>query len=337
VCAAVLGATFACGGSEFSAGDDATGAGADSGGESGSGGNDGAGAGKGDGAAPSSGGNSGGSGSSVAGCDDYVRAVCEWDGRCGKGLTGSREICLALYEGSCDWYALPGSNVGAAAFAACSRSFDEADCESSVPTCELPPGTIANGMPCAASLQCESNYCNLTGECGVCGPDPQHEAGGACSSLANCKAGLECVEGECAPMREAGEACDAVHHCSIEALAEGRLACVEGVCKGVGFIGDPCFEGGCGTGAACTEETCVPYSESAPGAPCGTFADEVIGCQGGICRADDTSNLRCVAWAGPGESCHKIEGFSRCADGLACNESDICVYPEVRSPPEDCD
>jgi hypothetical protein len=373
-CAAALFVTLACGGSEFSAGEEPAGAGDDSGGDSGSsgegsgattsgatgsggtgngnGGTGSGGSGSGNGGngsggkSSSSGGSDGSGGSSfpLESCEDYVRAVCEWEGRCAGGFTGSLEACLQLYQGTCAWYDLPGANVGASDFSNCARGFDEADCESSTPSCELPAGTTANGLPCAATLQCASGYCNLTGgECGICGPDPHHDAGGECTSLANCKTGLECVDGKCAPLREEGEACDADHHCSIAVrdAGTGYLVCVEGTCEAVGFPGEACYEASgamiCGTGSACSEGVCVPYTRAAPGEPCGTFPDEVIECAGGLCTGDDASDLRCVAWAGPGESCHKIPNFQSCAAGLVCNESDLCVWPEPRLPPENCD
>jgi hypothetical protein len=328
--------SVACGGSEFSASDDpARGAAAGAGGDSGAGGQ----AGK-SGSGGTSGGSAGSAGTSSASasCEAYVQAVCEWEGRCGTGLTGSLEACLRLYENSCAWYALPGSTVGANHFMSCASSYEATACEGAVPTCELPAGSIANGLPCATYVQCESGYCTgSSGACGVCAPHPHGDIGAPCETYANCKAHLHCVDGECAERSKEGEACGGALGCSV------TLTCVEGTCQLVGVLGGPCYEANgvsvCELGAGCSNGLCVPLVKAMAGEPCGVFEDQVVDCHDGICRAPDSSpeNLECVAWAGPGESCNKVPGFSRCAAGLTCNDSRLCVWPTPVAPPDDCD
>jgi hypothetical protein len=333
----------ACGGSEFSASDAPAGAGGDSGagGDAGTGGKAGGGSG---GSSAGAGGGSAGSASVSAGCEAYVQAVCEWEGRCGKGLTGSLEACLRLNANSCEWYVLPGSNVSAAAFAPCTADYEVAGCDGAPPTCELPAGSIANGLSCATYLQCESDYCTgANGACGVCAPHPQGKLGAPCTTYANCESTLDCVDGECAEKAREGEACSPTRGCSITPRDDGLLTCVDGTCQVVGGLGRPCHQVGgasfCGPGAACSNGgVCVPLVLAMAGEPCGAFEDEVVDCQGGICRAPEASpeELECIAWAGPGESCNKVPGFSRCAAGLSCSEDLLCVWPTVVSPPEDC-
>jgi hypothetical protein len=59
----------------------------------------------------------------------------------------------------------------------------------------------------------------------------------------------------------------------------------------------------------------------------------VVVCEDGACQDLDGA-LVCVAWAGPGESCHKIPNYERCAKGLTC-ENDVCVWPAPYPPPAD--
>jgi hypothetical protein len=352
---ACLSLSVACGGSEFSAGDDpAAGAGAESGDSgSGSGGSMSGGSTSGDsgsgsgGSGSPSGGRDGGGGSSSAStsCENYVEAVCDWEERCGEGFTGSREACLRVYAGSCEWYVeLPGVNVGTSDFTACAASYAATECNEAVPECEFPTGSIGNGLPCASYVQCESGYCTgSSGACGVCAPNPYGEAGADCTSHSQCTTNLDCFEGQCTPKSEEGGPCGSNRGCSIAVRESGALVCIDETCQVVGLLGDPCHEASgamiCGAGTACSGETCVPLVLAEEGEPCGVFEDEVVDCKGGICWTQDldTGVVECVTWAGPAEPCDKVRGFERCATGLTCDANNLCVFPTVPPPPEDCE
>jgi hypothetical protein len=342
VFAAGLCLSLACGSSEFSAGEEQPGGagsdngGSDSGGESSSTGGTGN-AGKGS----TSGGRDGGGGTAFSSeaCEDYIQAVCEWEGHCNEGVPGSREACQRANANACAWYALPGSNVGPDDFFACIRKYETGECTSDYFECELPAGSVGNGFPCASPLQCESGYCGaVTDGCGVCAPNPNHrnDVGGACVSYSNCLPELTCVEGECAPRAAEGEACDGERVCTFT-HPEAYLACVDGVCTAVGFVGDACFEQNgarlCGPSSTCLEGKCVPRLSAELGEPCGETAESVISCNDGACHEVDGA-LVCVAWAGPGESCRKIPNYERCARGLTC-ENGTCVWPAPYPPPAD--
>jgi hypothetical protein len=289
------------------------------------------------------GGASGSAGASVASCEGYINAYCAWAARCTEYVYGgSVEACESLSATSCEWNALPGIGWTDTTYGACADAYAQADCAPTESICELPAGTLKNGLECATSAQCESGYCVPKDGCGVCGPNPQHPLGGTCDSYANCEPDLDCVEQTCVERPKVGEACDDAHHCSTAGVREGYPYCVEGICTLVGLPGEPCYDTGsstplCGFGAACTtENVCVSQTLAEEGDVCGTFSDEVITCPLGTCVTDtEGDESHCMNWAGPGESCHKIPNFSRCATGLLC-EDDLCVWGEPSEPPSDC-
>ena len=89
--------------------------------------------------------------------------------------------------------------------------------------------------------------------------------------------------------------------------------------------------------ACSSEDLCVPLEYAAEGEACGTQAERVIACTGGWCIAPDSESDAglCATWAGPGESCKKVPGFERCAEGLTC-DAGVCIWPKPVSLPE-CD
>lgn len=280
----------------------------------------------------------GGSGTAPAGCAEFVRATCEWQARCTSVPGGSVDACVALNDNACAWYELDGSRVDAGKFGECARGYAANDC-TATSICDWPAGGITNGLPCASYIQCQSGYCTATSTaCGVCAPNPRREAGEACSTSANCNLGLDCLDRVCTAQAAEGEACGGERTCSNARRESGHLACVDGSCQAVGFVGDPCYmvSGAsiCGAGATCEGGVCIPYLAVDPGEPCGTFEDREVVCTGGTCTTPEGAREpECVAWAAAGESCHKIPLFDRCADGLTCNESDLCVWPETPLPP----
>jgi hypothetical protein len=290
------------------------------------------------------GGAGGGGGVSDATCAEYIRAYCEWSARCTDYVYGgSVEACQSLAATSCPWYQLPGIGWTDASFGACTTVLESADCAPTEAICETPRGTLQNGHECLTAAQCESNYCAVTSSyCGVCGPDPKHDLGGECEDgFLDCKPGLDCVDETCVVEREEGETCDDVRHCSSARREEGYLYCVEGTCQVVGRPGEPCIgiNKVCGTGSACTtEDICVSYLTAEDGEVCGTSSDEVVLCPDGWCVAeeDDPTVSHCVDWAGPGERCDKVPGFSRCATGLIC-ENELCVWGKPQAPSNACD
>jgi len=316
--------------------------GGQSGGTGGTGGTGGAGENGGTGGSGGAGGSSG-AGSAVVECVTYYRAYCAWADRCDEYLYGgSVAACESAAEVSCEWVGLPGVEITGPDYAECAAEYASVSCDDAPPACELPSGTIGNGLPCAWPSQCESGYCTGGGgACGVCAPNPRHPAGGDCdNALVDCEANLDCVEGSCTPMSKEGEACDDMHHC--EGGRElGTLTCVEGTCTVIGLPGEPCMtsEGGdpyCGVGTACTTaNVCVVPEDGDEGDVCGTFADRVVGCPNGSCEtdADDPNTAHCMNWAEGGESCRKVPGFERCATGLLCMGG-LCVWPEVEPPPD---
>ena len=154
--------------------------------------------------------------------------------------------------------------------------------------------------------------------CGTTSPDAgdaSDEAGGPCSTNADCPSGSDCaypIDGGCSASRRCIpkplEACKGMHVCSC--TEETLDACGAGASAPVRALG-ACIEGNCASGLACEECDVTGYAPLVLGSPVTSLGactaqqlqDFVVACfgQGGL---DQTT---CDAWlagdAGPCEAC----------------------------------
>jgi hypothetical protein len=203
-------------------------------------------------------------------------------------------------------------------------------------------GTVDDGGACALDAECLSQLCGIgqcdpgsaccTGSC-IGGRAPGSVAlGGSCRGDGECRIGLRCTAGACAPLQKLGEACSGSTSC-----AEG-LTCRD-VCTALPGLGELC-DGECrDIDAFCSRGKCVKLGLSGdlcgPDVECSGYysCDATSHCvlQGGIplgatCQAREL----CAGPAGlcvvpPGEStgvCKQIV-----SDGDACDANRVCVSP----------
>jgi hypothetical protein len=125
-----------------------------------------------------------------------------------------------------------------------------------------------------------------------------------CASTAECRAGLACDMGACAP----GHSLDAGKPCVISGECKDGLACIGGVCAtaGSGKDGATCkSDADCASGYRCAlvglSVECVPEGKGDTGATCTTGADCFGGlaCVGGMCQTPPSgSSPLGVPWKG---------------------------------------
>src|SRR5262249_5249339 len=136
--------------------------------------------------------------------------------------------------------------IDATAFASCLLDSDvlrrPAPCQTAY------RGTVHDGDACALDAECISQRCTVPACDNACcigrctGDQPPGSAlvGDACSLDDNCRVGLSCQTGKCAPERLAGEPCESQSACA------GGLRCFAGACTALPKRGEPCPQQACG-------------------------------------------------------------------------------------------
>lgn len=217
-------------------------------------------------------------------------------------------------------------------------------------------GTRSNGAPCTESLECRDGYCPARACDRTCTALPGVDQPCSNDPLRRCAAGLACVDGSCAPLRNVGEpcddvpcaaglicyrpygetgrciatvgpdaACDALHHCADD------LWCTGGRCDAATLLpdGEPCGFGDgtrCAPHTECRNGTCQAYLHVAD--PC---EPGQAGCYpwGDICDEVDRS-CRTQPWVG--DACVAGSLARDCTGSLAVCEDGVCVMPPVAVP-----
>jgi hypothetical protein len=161
-----------------------------------------------------------------------------------------------------------------------------------VEECQLPPGSLANGEPCAVRAQCQSRYCQIGDSgCGTC--QALVEPGGACAAPTDCAYG----NGEVASCDFKGGAAKGT--CAIWKLGKAGATCGQGELCDIGFH-------------------CVGATEDATTGKCQPNQDVGGACKAnGYCRQGLVcSSERCGEKPKAGEACRQLDD---CVDGLACD------------------
>lgn len=206
--------------------------------------------------------------------------------RCG-GWLNEAEPAVARYRKLCAAeLAAPGAEGLRDARAKCAARRATSGCDEVVPECDLPPGTLPVGSPCASRAQCQSRFCKLDDSgCGTC--QELVEPDGVCSAPSDCATG----EGEIASCDFRGSTATS-GTCSIWRLSK---------------LNEPC-----GNRKICGEGLhCVPGATEGEGT-CRAVQDE-----GGSC--EDTSYCK------PGLVCRSGQCGPRAAEGEACAQGDDCA------------
>lgn len=241
-------------------------------------------------------------------CEDFYKVQLEWTGRCGGILNRSQPAVSRFRKLCARQLAAPGSAGLREARARCAEKMKEAACDQEIPECELPPGSLADGEPCAGRAQCQSKYCKLDDSgCGVCAK--LVEPGGECLSPADCAIGDNEVA-SCDYRQGSTKGA-----CSIWKLARANQTCnAETLCDVRSHCDVP--------DQNAKQGTCLANLDL------GKTCDANRACRPGLVCLDE----KCSEKPNEGEACNAIDA---CADGLACDGTcKPVVYVGVR---ETCD
>ncbi len=239
---------------------------------------------------------------------------------------GDMHLCESTYAETCEIDArAPGSGMTPTSIDACAHA-ESSDCAQILgdPALECtPPGTRADGDPCARGAQCRGRLCameNRGDRCGRCAVLPRENE--PCYRGAVCSAGLACWDHVCKPKARLGEACAGFLTC------EMGLDCVKRRCSAHAKRGEACDflateAPNCDDGATCVDGRCVAEKLAQAGSPCG----QEITCIGGTyCSIHDG----CRPEAHEGERCNHEEG-------PYCMAPAVCVDSKCRTPhPAEC-
>jgi hypothetical protein len=261
------------------------------------------------------------------GCNQVATALCDSLNRCFPVFVveqyGDEATCISRSALSCmtdqsvEGIARTPDDLVACAKAAPSTACSDAIAGLFPAACEPRPGTVANGVACGSSLQCQSTYCNKTDACGVCGP--RHDAGGDCSVNEGCNKGLVCANKVCVAPAALGQPCNLPSQpCRLDLYC--TAASGPGTCAARIEAGGSCADNtsdACDTfkGAVCNTiakaNTCVTINVAKGGQAC-SLASKTA-CVGGIAPCSDL--LFGGVCASPAQ------------DGDACGGNAVCVPP----------
>jgi hypothetical protein len=159
-----------------------------------------------------------------------------------------------------------------------------------LPACAGIAGSLPDGAPCTASLQCASGSCGKGNDtqhplCGACAKPP---APAGCGDGGACQPDEQCNSGSCQKVVTGvalGQACDATHFCASP-----------NICRA----------------AAANGTTCQPLPKL------GEACSGIRFCADSLC----TAAMRCEATPMLGQPCKKDAVFNRytCADADVCDE-----------------
>ncbi len=277
----------------------------------------------------------------------FSAAQCDFVLRCQPlalaTIFGTRDACVSELAASITpELALKGVSLSEAEAQACQTKYAGHACDDPSTPAECAfKGTLADGAPCASTLQCSSGNCDLAAStdstsaaCGTCKPfagvgedctDANCAEGLRCSSAHKCVAGvaegvactdpsecsgsLQCVAGKCAPLFAEGAACK-------------PTTTAAGSCNGnVGLYCKPTIADG-------SAGVCAKYAFANVGEACGIDRTTFIAtlCTGAQC--DATSALptgKCIPFVADGAACS--DTTAACAFGLGCTAG-VCKRTE---------
>lgn len=257
-------------------------------------------------------------------CAAYTAATCGKMAQCWpwllKASYGDMETCIHRSASLCsNVLTANGSSWTPEKIDACAAALPTISCDtwwnSVAPACDPGPGQLADGASCIDKSQCQGGTCLQGGSsgCGVCAS--VSPLGGACQASAECAAGAACSpEGKCVLPIEEGGACDAQNLCAVS------LRCVEGKCARLARAGDACDPAGLDCnffeGLTCDPASgkCAPVKLAPAGEPCGPINGELITCgAGAVCSPQGV----CVAPLPDGAACN-AQSESACAPPATC-------------------
>jgi len=274
-------------------------------------------------------------------CTGYAAVTCEELGRCAQavlvGTYGDLAGCRERSKVGClrNWNA-PGSRWTPSYLEACTRALAGLSCDAdSPPACTHPPGTFAEGAPCALSAQCQGLYCKkpTLGLCGTC--TTRGVEGGSCERSFDCRSGSWCKNKVCTTMRKLDEPCDATQRCATGLACIGE-ASGSGVCAKHRGLGEPCDPQGlecdflsesleCRAPAGSTTGICQRAELAQPGQPCGAVEGTISGRQ-----VTCVAFARCSSELPPGVCVAPAADGAPCGGATGCLAGALCVAGTCR-------
>jgi hypothetical protein len=254
-------------------------------------------------------------------CEDFYHAEMDFTGRCGGIVNGSQPAISRFRTLCARQLVAPGAETLRDARAKCGELLKTAACDDDLPDCELPPGSLADGEPCAGREQCQSRYCKLSvSGCGTCAQLVKPE--GECATAADCASGKDEVAscdykqgastGTCSVWKivKAGKACNAQAFCDMKSHCDvPDKNAKSGTCLANLDADKPCDDTrACRPGLVCTNHKCAAKPKE--GEPC----DAIDACADGL-ACDGT--CKPTTYVGAREKCDTVH---RCARGR-------CVQP----------
>jgi hypothetical protein len=276
--------------------------------------------------------------SATQACTDLAKAQCAQIAQC-DGVTmgvewgNDQSQCAASLSASCvATNSFFGHGATPSSVEACASAVRGQSCANygeSLPACQTPSGTLANGAPCSIDAQCAGGACytpNPAQQCGTCTQKSPQPSGG-CSYSTECAAGEICAyPGQCIKPGGVGAVCPGTP-CAPGLVCEGGDGGTSGTCAPLPGKGQPCVGGGftsagCASGLVCENQVCaaptwVPLGGACPAASLPGASSGQL-CAGGACIGGT-----CVAYATAGSPC---SGFDSppCAAGLLCTNR-VCT------------
>jgi hypothetical protein len=284
-------------------------------------------------------------------CGQLAGAICDAVDGCAhvymQLLYGDKTTCISRQQLSCmDDQMVSGTNNTPAIAASCAQAIHTATCAdllaSKIPAaCQIQPGTVANGLACGSSWQCQSTHCEKNGQqCGICGP--RAAAGGTCTVDDGCQVGMVCASGKCVTPGELGAGCDATHPCRGNLYCPGTDAtttnptCAHklGATASCATTADACDLAGQHVACNPFTKVCVDVGVAQGGQACGnvngtfTVCVDFDDCAGATLTVAGT----CAAPAMDGEFCgaNKNPGHN-CIPPATCDSSGVCRLPSSTS------
>jgi hypothetical protein len=297
--------------------------------------------------------------SAATACNDYERAACQNLAQCDSvemeiEFAGSVDSCVASFGPQCATaFTINGTGVTPSTLEACASATSDEACadylgQVSPAACALPPGTLANGVPCFEDAQCQGGECNFgttTGvpaesdagaACGTCTQKPSSPPATGCEA-AGCPHGQACVTSVTPTGGETSACVTAVAQgtpCGTSAPCQSGLVCgstteAEPTCQPPPVAGQPCLGATCANGLLCGNDgNCAAPQFISLGGSCSLLSAPDAGVQ--ICAGGDCVGGVCVAYAALGASCG-LFGDPTCAPGLSC-ASGRCASDETPIP-----
>ncbi len=267
-------------------------------------------------------------GGEVDHCAAFARIACRNDCPYGNWTPyyGSVVRCERSFVSSCRAQTSGGATLTPARIHQCAADVGCRVRGPLPPSCDYPPGTLAEGAPCTETSQCAA----LDGVQMFCARDFT-SAG--------------CTLGRCVPSLLAGEACDPTEfgRCAppalcVQASGSGEARCVEPAYRAEGEECSHPLGLRCDFGLSCLEGRCVPSTRE-EGEPCDSTLQCAVGLECPVPLAGDVrvcrSTLRLI-----GEDCTSPYAYcpsraSACVDGVciedgggagaACQSSSDCL------------